>query len=360
MQNVESFTINQLEQINRIIYDLYEVDQPFHVRITNFFHSIMDLVYFDKASLLFFYQDGAGNYHKRNSITWNWDTALLDVYDRTLYKQDDTLAPVDRPYHVLLRSSSFFDETSREKTPFWMEYQLPSHAKYEIFGNILLHNCPDLRCKLCFARSESVEDFSITDMRLVRFFQPHLSRITDAYLSQPEFLTEIENLKNYNCIGFCIVNENLQIIKTNDTFLTLNNRINNRLLSKILDLCRNILTADCNSPYPPSYEYKFDDDPIFVEIICAPGSSRSPAQCGCLVYDLSHFFKSTLSQMRERYHLTDREYEVLTFILQGLRNEEIGKKLFLSVPSIKKYVASIFDKMGISNQKQLFSKLSFL
>ena len=352
----EEIHLQQMEQINQIIFDLYDYNRPFHSRISDFFQSALSLFYFDKASLMFFYKDETGQYRKQSSITFNWDIALLDKYDKGLYAFDDTLAPVDVPYPVMLKSSSFFHEKERNRTPFWQQYMAPSNADFEIFGNILLGKSTNaMRCKLCFARNTDAGDFSLWDLQIIRLFQPHLSRITTRYQNRIQ-REQADALENYNCIGHCVINHQNQLTQSTSTFIKIDQKTSGRLSGKVLQLCRNMDHSECNAGIL-SCEYKFDDEPIFLEISCTEATAHR--EYHCMVYDLSHFFNSTLKQARTAYQLTDREYEILSYILQGLKNEDIAGKLFLSVPSIKKYIASIFSKMNVTNQKQIFQKLNF-
>ena len=48
--------------------------------------------------------------------------------------------------------------------------------------------------------------------------------------------------------------------------------------------------------------------------------------------------------------LTQREAEILTYVLEGKRNREISEELFLSEKTIKNYMSSIYDKLGIHNR----------
>ena len=50
--------------------------------------------------------------------------------------------------------------------------------------------------------------------------------------------------------------------------------------------------------------------------------------------------------------LTDRELNILFEISTGLRNKEIGEKLFLSEKTIKNYVTNVFRKIGVEDRVQ--------
>ena len=45
--------------------------------------------------------------------------------------------------------------------------------------------------------------------------------------------------------------------------------------------------------------------------------------------------------------LTKREHEVATLVAQGLRNKDIAKKLFISLPTVKDHVHRILQKTGL-------------
>lgn len=48
--------------------------------------------------------------------------------------------------------------------------------------------------------------------------------------------------------------------------------------------------------------------------------------------------------------LTNREFEVMELICQGLSNNEIGKELFISTNTVKAHVMSIIEKLQAKNR----------
>jgi DNA-binding NarL/FixJ family response regulator len=48
--------------------------------------------------------------------------------------------------------------------------------------------------------------------------------------------------------------------------------------------------------------------------------------------------------------LTKREIEILQLVAEGLSNEEIGKKIFISRKTVKTHLANIFDKLQVNNR----------
>lgn len=49
-------------------------------------------------------------------------------------------------------------------------------------------------------------------------------------------------------------------------------------------------------------------------------------------------------------NLTKRELEILRLVAEGLTNEEIGKKIFISEKTVKTHLTNIFDKLKVNNR----------
>ncbi|NHI20779.1 response regulator transcription factor [Phycicoccus endophyticus] len=50
--------------------------------------------------------------------------------------------------------------------------------------------------------------------------------------------------------------------------------------------------------------------------------------------------------------LTAREAEILALITQGLRNEDIARRTYLSINSVKSYIRSAYRKIGVQRRSQ--------
>lgn len=70
--------------------------------------------------------------------------------------------------------------------------------------------------------------------------------------------------------------------------------------------------------------------------------------------------KLDLHSLRIKYHLTERETEVLQYMAKGMTNPEIAEKMFVSVNTVKYHIRNIFVKMEISSRNEAICKVQFL
>lgn len=54
--------------------------------------------------------------------------------------------------------------------------------------------------------------------------------------------------------------------------------------------------------------------------------------------------------------ISEREYEVLELLAQGLSNKEIAGQLFVSPNTVKTHLAHLYDKLEVSRRQQAINK----
>lgn len=62
---------------------------------------------------------------------------------------------------------------------------------------------------------------------------------------------------------------------------------------------------------------------------------------------------SASSRLKDEHGLTSREAEVVSLVVDGLADDEIAEKLFISDSTVKKHLYNAYAKMGVSNRLQL-------
>ncbi|MFE6049334.1 LuxR C-terminal-related transcriptional regulator [Kitasatospora sp. NPDC056446] len=90
-------------------------------------------------------------------------------------------------------------------------------------------------------------------------------------------------------------------------------------------------------------ESVFDGDQFIdaLERVAAGGTAMDPAVITKLL--------SNGSSNRRLERLTEREHSVLGLMAEGLSNQAIGQRLFLSESAISKYTTSLFGKLGVTD-----------
>lgn len=73
----------------------------------------------------------------------------------------------------------------------------------------------------------------------------------------------------------------------------------------------------------------------------------SPAVTGKLLGQLTHPLTT-----KDTYGLSDREMEILHYVVRGASNREIGTALFISEKTVKNHLSSIFRKLEVEDRTQ--------
>ncbi|WP_426502072.1 response regulator transcription factor [Dactylosporangium sp. McL0621] len=105
-------------------------------------------------------------------------------------------------------------------------------------------------------------------------------------------------------------------------------------------------------------ESVFDADQFIdaLERVAAGGTAMDPAVIAKLL--------ASGSSTRRLEALTEREHSVLSLMAEGLSNQAIGQRLFLSESAISKYTTSLFGKLGLADDdttnRRVLAVLAFL
>ena len=67
-----------------------------------------------------------------------------------------------------------------------------------------------------------------------------------------------------------------------------------------------------------------------------------------------------LSQVSEQFNFTQRENEVLEYLLQGMGSKDIAKRMNVSPNTVKAFLRLIMIKMGVSSRSAIVGKIVML
>lgn len=72
--------------------------------------------------------------------------------------------------------------------------------------------------------------------------------------------------------------------------------------------------------------------------------------------ELTEADKAAAELEKQKLGLSTRELEVLLLMAQGLSNQEIADRLFLSVPTVKTHSSNLFFKLDVKRRTQAIEK----
>jgi len=64
-----------------------------------------------------------------------------------------------------------------------------------------------------------------------------------------------------------------------------------------------------------------------------------------------------ISKLAEQYHLTEREQESITFLLQGLTSKEIAVRMKISPNTVKAFLRLVMVKMGATTRSGIVGRI---
>jgi len=74
---------------------------------------------------------------------------------------------------------------------------------------------------------------------------------------------------------------------------------------------------------------------------------------GSLLDELTQIDKKIDPDEAKKANLTAREREIVTLIAEGLKNKQIGARLFISETTVTHHLSSIFSKLGVGDRLEL-------
>ena len=122
----------------------------------------------------------------------------------------------------------------------------------------------------------------------------------------------------------------------------------------ILSLAYNNKFVGVVSLYRPSNKTDFSDRDIFVlDALKKHLALRLYKD----IYQQEHSEKkrdSFLLVFTERYHLSDQESQIVSYLINGETNESISEKLFISTSTLKKHISNIYKKTNVKSRGEFF------
>lgn len=353
----EKLTAAEYEYLNDIIAELY-ADIIRHDNgesaLKTFLHSLKEIIPFEKGEIYFCdYQKDNISYE--DFIFCGWTKEELETYhNEEVYKIDEVLPIVSNTNPVIFRSSDVFIQSEREKTKYYQDVVEPIGMNYSIEGNIYFED--GKLSAISIHRSEKNPDFTAKALEAIRFVRPHLINVSKMYKSLRESggvfsYEQVPSGYSVNDVNYCAFDEDCNpLVLSIDALLTATETSREELTKKI----RNAVIASIpkvKMKRQCSKEFIIEKKQYVMDI------KKEDNIFSVLIYDFDSTINKLLTEVKNKYKLSPREYEVLCRIIDGFDTTEIAEALCISNTTVKKHLINLYKKMGIKGKHQVLSVL---
>lgn len=356
------FSLEKWENMNRIVYDLYNETGDLDDVFTKFFNSLRNIISYDKANI-FFYRYKNESFEIESFLPVDWKPTLLQRYLDYYYQIDDILPILSTNHHVMSRSTETFEIRERKKTKYYKELIKPAGIDYSIDGNIYVEETAGdpYYGGIGIFRSSEKKNFSTEDLYVMKLIQPHLFKVVynqELNKQRINLAYCLDILHQTNHIGIGILNSERKLIFSNNKLeknLSETESFpqdNHEIIEKIRYLCNQF---DEHSITHLETKIELDETSYFVELSMVKSNNTfGKDRFIALVYDVPNMLSSNLLQLKDQNNLSQREFEVVQYVLKGLNNKQISEKMFISLPTVKKHLSAAYAKLGLKGRNQIW------
>lgn len=308
----------------------------------------------------------------------NVDEKYIRTFKEYYHRQDPfKLIPGLFYKKSIVRLEELVDYPSFLRTEYYNDFLRPQEIYYKIIARL------GSRGKsvglICLFRPEGSNNFSQEEINMISTLSPYIAHVLNHIeLYQRKKLMDniFEIIENNWSTGLLLLDDSMKLIYMNQRAKEFcNNMFGYTAHRKKNASVSPILLQDCLSlkeelkqckslPMIPKYRViqgrsaqKFS---VHSQIIEKDISSENHRLFMVSIEeveetaDLGNFNRNSL---RERYHLTKREIDIVSHIFKGLRNAEIAQELFVSEITVKKHIHNIFEKVSVTNRTALIHKI---
>jgi len=337
--------IRKLDQINEIISYLYESTSDKYTKYTQYLRKLQKVIYFDFGNVVFYCKNN-DSFDLDFFCQIGWPEEIEQLYTSQYYKEDDVFQIFAKKTQVIMKSSDMFDET-RTVSSYYASFMAIAEFDLSLECNIVMPDELNLYGICSLFRKTPKNDFVFEEQRVLEIIQPHLSNSAMIGGSEKE-------IKEYSMqeplSGDIIFDRNKKIVKITEEF----KKIIHRYHCNHQEMIKQLLEASDFGTM-----YKFSDIPVFAEMQEMTSESQGK-YIYCRIYDVKRMSLHCLSCVKSSFGLSQKEFEILERMLSGSSREEIAKSLHYSLPTVKKHISAVYNKMSVKNFGQLLNKIGFL
>lgn len=354
---------DEIIEYNQIIDNLYSY-YNYEEALQNFLINIKNLVFYEKGDIYIYKKKGSHIYYESYiSVGYGQE---LDSYKQEYCEIDDVLPLISVPQPLMFRSSDIFLTGEREKTNYYQNHLDPAKMHHSIEGNIYVEK-DGYVVGLGIHKSRNHEDFSLKELEIMKLTRPHLSRISQKFCESKSNATKIfdtsSTLSETDNVGVWVWDWQVELAKENigdNEFIHVHeDEIKNILQKLCLSIKSNINKGGDSIEFPYRMKSKIiiSEKSYYVDIVYRPKIGEERGVFVAILYDYMGIINNIMFEMKDKFCLTEREYDVFQCMVDGMSNQEIQDHLFISMPTVKKHLTNIYQKLGVEGRHQLIHSI---
>ncbi len=328
---------------------------------------------------IFFLPEGNGQLTHIKLI--NLDKAYCDHYKNYYYQFD--------PLHLTKGLNRIIGLKSQEKifsydtflpTEYYNDFLKPQQIHHKLIVNLVAEK--ELHGRIVLTRSRRRNRYTRNEVLTARTIAPYLAHaLAHNNLRRKMRLkgTILDYIEKQSSIGMILLDENLQIVYSNDKAeeaicsLTLSGSAFDhdvQLPPQLLKDCQEIkaklkdcpasgMTVSRQTTVQGRNQTNFSITSRILDrgldwegsrLLMVSIEKELSAEERSLAKINTHY-------IIDEFNLSRREIDVVELLFLGLKNAEIAQKLFISEVTVKKHLQNIYEKVGVSNRTTLINRI---
>lgn len=351
---------DEIYEYNQIVDDLYG-EPDYETALNGFLYNIQKLVPFEKGDIYTYKQEG-GHISLVSYISVGYGEINWQEYCEI----DDVLPLISVPQPIMFRSSDIFLQTERKKTDYYQKMLEPAGMNFSIEGNLYIEG-NEYIVGIGIHRSRECGDFSQTELEIMKLIRPHLSRVAQKFCEEKSAAVDIFDttaaLAGSDEVGIWIWNWQAELIGEtvgeSDFIHAHEDELKNILKTLCLRLKHNLELGTSSSINTKQMKSKvmISEKSYYVDISYRDYPDHDEKVFVAILYDYTGIINNIMADMKENFNLSQREYEVFQCLVKGMSNHEIQDELFISLPTVKKHLSNIYQKLGVDGRHQLINSI---
>jgi DNA-binding CsgD family transcriptional regulator len=336
---VYHITESQLANYNNAVLLLHDCDSLATLGSTAM-QGIRQLVPYDSG--VFLQTNNPGTYGVGSSLVMDIDPHIMELYERH-YQQIDPARLKVASYPLVpsvLRISDLLDYNAWAKTEVRSDLWLPNNI-YHIAA-VFVSNKGLFSALIDIFRNRRQPDFSDDEMTLLTLYHSQI-QATYNRLQMAGLNHNVSEIIQHSSQGVCILNDRLEYIYLNDFAKYGLEKL--ELSAKLKYICANIAKANLGADMKQELVTEYN---LKITFHFFPFKPDDHSAYWLLIFSVTEASISPANEGGEK--LTNREREVVTLLVQGKSNKEIGAALYISIDTVKAHLKKIYGKTGTTSR----------